>query len=97
MRGIDMSKQPYRIALITDSTSDLPQNLRDEYCIYVAPLYLLWGNEQYRDGVDLTAEEAYERLPRSTIPPTTSQPTPGSIRNLPRHAKRVRSAEALTT
>ncbi|HPV07222.1 MAG: DegV family protein [Aggregatilineales bacterium] len=90
-----MSKQPYRIALITDSTSDLPQNLRDEYCIYVAPLYLLWGNEQYRDGVDITAEEFYERLPRSTIHPTTSQPTPGDFMNLLEQAKRDGAEEAV--
>jgi DegV family protein with EDD domain len=43
------------------------------------PLYVNFGTESYRDGVDLTAEQFYERLRTSSDLPTTSQPTPGDF------------------
>lgn len=77
-----------RVALITDSTCDLPQEMREEHHIYVAPLYVMWGTEQLRDGVDITPAEFYERLPTAAELPTTSQPTPGDF------AKRLEQARA---
>jgi len=64
------------IALITDSTCDIPQNLLDQYKIEVVPLTIVWGEEQLRDGVDLEAEDFYQRLISDSVIPTTSQPTP---------------------
>jgi DegV family protein with EDD domain len=71
-----MSSQNRRIALITDSTSDLPDELRERYDIRVVPLYVLWDEQQFRDTVDITADEFYARLTVDPIHPTTSQPTP---------------------
>lgn len=71
-----MSSQHHRIALITDSTSDVPHDLRQQYDIRMVPLYVLWGEQHLRDTVDITADEFYERLTVDPIHPTTSQPTP---------------------
>ncbi|MGC9396433.1 MAG: DegV family protein [Anaerolineae bacterium] len=66
----------HKIALITDSTCDLPQALREQYAINVLPLTVIWGNEQLRDGVDMQPEAFYDRLVADPVYPTTSQPTP---------------------
>ena len=65
-----------KIALITDSTCDLPREYLDKYNIQVVPLTIVWGKEQFRDGVDLTANDFYRRLDTDPTMPTTSQPTP---------------------
>ena len=67
------------IALITDSTNDIPSELREKYKIYVVPLTIVWDGKEYLDGVDLSAESFYERLAVDTKMPTTSQPTPGDF------------------
>ena len=64
-----------KIALVTDSSQYLPQNLIDEYGIHVVPLTVIWGEETYADGVDITTEEFYTRLGNTKIMPSTSQPT----------------------
>jgi DegV family protein with EDD domain len=69
----------HRIAIVTDSTSDLPPDLADKYEITIVPLYVLWGDEQLRDGVDISNNEFYERLPNDPNHPTTSQPTPADF------------------
>jgi len=68
-----------KIAIITDSTNDLPMELREKYQIAVVPLTIVWGDKQYLDGVDMPAKEFYERLKLDPIHPTTSQPTPGDF------------------
>ena len=67
------------IALITDSTCDLPLNYRNQYDIEVVPLAIIWGDEQFREGVDLTPEDFYQRLGSDPVIPTTSQPTPSEM------------------
>ncbi len=42
-----------KIPLITDSTCDIPRELITQYQIQVVPLTIIWGDEQFRDGVDL--------------------------------------------
>ncbi len=65
-----------KIALVTDSTNDIPSELRDNYHIYVVPLTIVWGGKQYLDGIELTPEDFYTRLSTDPTIPTTSQPTP---------------------
>jgi DegV family protein with EDD domain len=62
-----------KVALVTDSTAYIPKDLLEEYHISVAPQVLIWGQESFRDGVDITPEEFYTRLKKATIMPTTSQ------------------------
>jgi len=64
-----------RIALVTDSTCDIPAEWIQQYEIQVVPLTVIFGDQQFLDGVDLTAEQFYERLPKEKRHPTTSQPS----------------------
>jgi fatty acid kinase fatty acid binding subunit len=66
-------------AIVVDSTADFP-DAHDRYPNWrVVPLYVNFGTSSYKDGVDLTAEQFYERLRTSPELPTTSQPTPGDF------------------
>ena len=66
-----------KIAVVTDSISCLPADLAKKYDIIIAPCYLIWDKMQYRDGVDITAKEVYERLRTSRTVPTTSSSIQG--------------------
>jgi fatty acid kinase fatty acid binding subunit len=65
------------VRVVTDSTADLPPEVVQELGITVIPMPVLFGEEVYRDGVDLSSEEFFERLATSPILPTTSQPSVG--------------------
>jgi DegV family protein with EDD domain len=65
-----------RIALVTDSTCDIPLEWIKQYQIRVVPLTIVIDGKTYTDGVDITPQEFYERLTTETVRPTTSQPTP---------------------
>lgn len=67
------------IAIVTDSTNDIPLELRQKYNIYVVPLTINWGDKQYLDGVDISPKEFYERLTIDPPVPTTSQPAPSDF------------------
>ena len=63
------------IEVITDSTCDIPQEMIDQYQIKVVPHYIIWGDKQYLDRVDLQPEEFYERFKTEKEYPTTAQAT----------------------
>ncbi len=71
-----------KVALVTDSTAYIPQKLVDQYNIHVAPQVLIWGNESFRDGVDILPDEFYRRLEKATVMPSTSQVSPGDFETL---------------
>jgi DegV family protein with EDD domain len=64
------------VQVITDSTSDIPQDLADELGIRVVPIYVRFADKVYRDGVDIHNEEFYSLLASSSFHPATSQPNP---------------------
>jgi DegV family protein with EDD domain len=66
-------------AIVLDSTADFPDAHARFANWRVVPLYVNFGTESYRDGVDLTAAEFYARLPTAPETPTTSQPTPADF------------------
>jgi len=66
------------IAVVTDSTSDLPADLAEKHGISVIPLNVHIEDETFLDGVTISADEMYERLPNSKVIPTTSAPSVGS-------------------
>jgi DegV family protein with EDD domain len=68
-----------RFRVVTDSTADVPPAWQERYGIEVVPLKVLFGNESFRDGVDLSAEEFFARLRSATRLPTTSAPAPGEF------------------
>ena len=67
------------IAILTDSTCDIPEELIEQYDIHVVPLYIIWGEEQFRDRVDMQPIDFYERLIVDAQRPTTSQPASGDF------------------
>jgi len=71
-----------KIAIVTDSTAYLPEDLLKEYNIHVLPLKVIWGEESFDDGVDMTPTEFYERLGTSDVMPSTSQVTIGEFAQL---------------
>jgi len=85
----------HKIALLTDSTCDIPQEFVEKYDIQVIPLAIIWGGEQFKDGVDLSAEEFYHRLESDSLIPTTSQPTPQQMVKAYDEAKRKGAEEIL--
>ena len=66
-------------AIVLDSTADFPDAAERFPNWRVVPLYVAFGDESYRDGVDLTGPEFYELLRATTTLPTTSQPTPADF------------------
>ena len=58
-----------KIALVTDSTASMPKDLVDKYHISVAPQVLIWGNETFEDGVNITPSEFYTRIKKATVMP----------------------------
>jgi len=67
------------VKIVTDSVADLPAQVVSELGITIVPLNVRFGEEVYRDGVDLTTEEFYDRLVYSQTLPVTSVPSPGSF------------------
>jgi DegV family protein with EDD domain len=66
------------VRVVTDSVADLPPQVAQELGITVVPLNVRFGAEVYRDGIDLTTEQFYERLKNSKTLPVTSVPTPAA-------------------
>ena len=62
------------VAVVTDSTSDIPSEVAEELGISIVPLYVQFGKESYRDNVDLTKGEFYHRLVHGADYPRTSTP-----------------------
>jgi DegV family protein with EDD domain len=67
------------VRVVTDSTADLPPELASELGIAVVPLYVRFGEEVFRDGVDLTVDDFYRRLTGSAVFPSTTAPSPGDF------------------
>ena len=66
----------HRIALVTDSTCDIPAEWIAQYEITVVPLTIIFGSQAYLEGIDMTAAEFYQRLSEGSQHPTSSQPSP---------------------
>ncbi|MBF7083961.1 DegV family protein [Desulfallas sp. Bu1-1] len=69
-----------KIALITDSTCDLPQGILESLNARVLPLKIIYPNRVYNDRVDIEPREVYDRMPGQV--PTTSMPSPEETRSL---------------
>ena len=64
-----------KVAVVTDSTAYLPDELISQYGITVIPLVVIWGEETLKDNIDISSEEFYKRLPTAEVMPSTSQPS----------------------
>jgi len=70
-----------KVAIVTDSTAYLPEEILKQYNISITPLSVIWGDEIYRDGVDILPVDFYKRLATSKTMPTTSQVTPAVMQS----------------
>ncbi|MFZ5820156.1 MAG: DegV family protein [Chloroflexota bacterium] len=69
-----------KIALVTDSTAYIPQELLRKHNLTVTPQILIWGEETYQDGVDILSEEFFTRLKTAKTMATTSQVPPTTMK-----------------
>jgi len=70
------------IAIVTDSTADIPMDLAVQYHIYVIPNILIVNGESLKDGIDMTRHDFYERLPTMKAIPTTATASSGTYQHL---------------
>ncbi|MCK5434121.1 MAG: DegV family EDD domain-containing protein, partial [Dehalococcoidales bacterium] len=70
------------VKIVTDSSADLPAQLVQELGITIVPLYVRFGEKVYRDRVDISEDEFYQRLLHDPIHPSTIQPTPQDFANV---------------
>jgi DegV family protein with EDD domain len=71
-----------KFALVTDSTAYIPAEYVNKYGITVAPQVLIWGEETFRDGVDIQPDEFYNRLKTAKVMPSTSQVSPATMQSI---------------
>ncbi|HEY60549.1 MAG TPA: DegV family protein [Anaerolineae bacterium] len=64
------------VAIVTDSTAYVPKELVKSLNITEIPLYIIWGEETYKDNVDITPKQFYIKLQSAKVMPSTSQPSP---------------------
>jgi DegV family protein with EDD domain len=67
------------VAIVTDSVTDLPPQVAEEAGIIVVPLVVRFGTDLYRDGLDLSPDQFYEKLKTSKVLPATSVPPPAAF------------------
>ncbi len=68
-----------KIAVVTDSTAYIPAELTKGYPFHTIPLQVIWGEETFRDGIDIQPLEFYTRLKTAKVMPSTSQPPPAAF------------------
>lgn len=68
-----------KIAIVTDSTSYLPQETVDKYNITVVPIEVVFNTKTYREDIDITTSEFYDMLQKSPELPSTAQPSIGAM------------------
>ena len=71
-----------KIAVVTDSTAYIPDEILKKYAINVIPLTIIWENETFLDGVDIQPGDFYKRLSTAKVMPTTSQVTVTAMQSL---------------
>jgi DegV family protein with EDD domain len=69
-----------KVAIVTDSSTFLPQKYLEEYPIQMVPVSLIWSGKVLRDGVDIQPQDFYDRLKTARELPSTSQPSPEAFR-----------------
>jgi DegV family protein with EDD domain len=63
------------VKVVTDSVADIPPDVVNELDITVIPVLVRFGEEVYRDGIDITTDQFYQKLANSKVMPTTSVPS----------------------
>ncbi len=83
------------VAVVTDSTACIPDEALRGLEIPTIPLWLIWEDERYRDGVDITPESFYHRLQKRDTIPSTSQPSVGEFVDFYRRVAKERQTDTI--
>ena len=75
----------YRIAIVTDSTADIPEEIIAQHRIHVVPNYIVIDGQSMEDGKDMTREDFYTNLPKMKTFPTTATASSGLYQSLYSH------------
>lgn len=75
------------VAIVVDSSADLPDGVLDRHHIALVPLQVMFGEESYQDRVELKPQDFYRKMRVSKAHPTTSQPTPAAFVRVLRDAR----------
>ena len=67
------------VRIVTDSAADIPSSIIQKLGITVVPAYVNFGIKSYRDGVDISCDEFYDRLINGPVYPYTAQATPADF------------------
>ena len=68
-----------KLGIVTDSTCDIPKYLIDQYELEVVPSILILDGKEYADGIGISREDFYKRLPSLQTQPTTAAPSIGDF------------------
>src|SRR5690625_3864154 len=68
-----------KVAVMTDTTAYIPEDVREKYNIHIVPLSVVFGDESFREEFDITTEEFYNKVRESDKLPSTSQPAIGEV------------------
>lgn len=90
-----MAQQKSTVALITDSTCNMPDEMVRQYNIYIVLQHLIWGTEDLLDLKDIDAKGFYERLVKDPVHPKTSQPPAKEFAEIVNRAKADGATEAI--
>jgi len=71
-----------KTAIVTDSTAYIPKDIREKLNIHVIPLSVVFGNESYKEEVEITIDDFYEKIRHSKVLPKTTQPSTGMFTEL---------------
>lgn len=69
----------HKIRIVVDSTSDLPNQWIEKYNMLVVPLYVILGNQTYKDNLEITPRELYRRSEEEGVIPKTAAPSPSDF------------------
>jgi DegV family protein with EDD domain len=67
------------VKVVTDSASDITREDAEKFGIEIVPVYLRFGEQVYRDNIDITGDEFYTRLTSDPVHPSTASPSPGDF------------------
>jgi len=82
-----------KVAIVTDTTACIPPEIQARYGIVTVPVILVFGDESYKNGVDMTTSEFYNRLQQAKELPTTSGASPDSY--VDAYSKASREAQSI--
>jgi len=71
-----------KVAIVTDSTANIPHELIKKYLVFITPLQVIWDEKSYLDGIEIKTQDFYQRLSTSKSMPSTSQVTPAAFLSL---------------